>query len=184
MGVDAMLARLTEKMYLTKGEKSYLFGCVSVVLLTAIMTLVIMAGLDAPYTLRIELSSFVYWVAIAGAMSGGVALYLSRGWMGGAGGLGFVRAIVGSVAVAAIASIIAGTLTVPFEGTIYGPLIVLSTFIAKPLLAAVWFAGMLAAHYLMTILEEERAFGLGRDAHRSATSQLSALSRAQLYHRD
>lgn len=178
-----MFARLTERLYLTRGEKSYLLGYVAVMLLTAIVTLVVMAGLAAPHTLVLEPSNFFYWVAIAGAMSGGVALYLARGWMGNPGTLGFARAIVGSVAVAVIASIIAGTLTVPFEGTIYAPLMVLSAFLAKPWLAAIWFAGMLGAHYLMSILEEERAFGLGRDAHRSVTSQLSSLSRAQLYRR-
>jgi hypothetical protein len=179
-----MLTQLAEKFYLTKGEKSYLLGYVVIVLAAAVLAVVIMAGLQAPYTLAFEASNFVYWVAISGAISGGVALYFASGWMGNAGMLGFARAIVGSVAITLMVSIIAGTLTVPFDGTLYGPLVVLSSFIAKPWIAAIWFAATLGAHYLMSILEEERAFGIGREAHRSATSQLSTLSRAQLYHRD
>ena len=178
-----MLARLTEKFYLTRGEKSYLLGYVVVVVSAMIVTLVVMAGVEAPYALAAQSTNFTLWVAISGAISGGAALYLARGWMGGRGVLGFARAIVGGVAVAIIGAMIAGTLTVPFEGTIFGPLALITAFIAKPWLAAPWFAGVLGAHYLMSILEEERAFGMGRDAHRSVTSQLSSLSRAQLYRR-
>lgn len=179
-----MFTRLADKFYPTKGERAYGFGFGVVILLTALMTIVLMAGLDAPYTLELAPTTFVYWVGIAGAISGGVALYFARGWMGNAGMLGVARAVVGSIAVAIIAAIIAGTLTVPFAGTIYAPLVLLSAFLAKPWLAAIWFAGMFAAHYLMLYLEEERAFGVGRSASRRATEQLSALSRANLYHRD
>jgi len=179
-----MLMRLAEKFYLTKGEKSYLLGYAVIVIAAAVLAVVIMAGLQAPYTLALEASSFLYWVAIAGAISGGVSLYFANGWMGNAGMLGIARAIVGSVAITVMASVLAGTLTVPFDGTLYGPLVVLSAFIATPWIAAIWFAATFGAHYLMSTLEEERAFGIGREAHRSATSQLSTLSRAQLYHRD
>lgn len=179
-----MLARLTERFYLTRGKKAYLLGCFVVMFLSAIIALVVMAGLEAPYTLAAQPTNFVYWVAISGAMGGGVALYLASGWMGGAAMLGFARAIVGSVAIAAIAAVIVGTLTVPFEGTIYGPLMLLSAFIAKPWLAVIWFAGMLGAHYLMSILAEERAYGLVQEPDRSVASQLSSLSRAQLYRRN
>lgn len=179
-----MLTRLTEKFYPTRGEKAYLLGCFVVVFLSAIIALAVMAGLETPYALAAQPTNFVYWVAISGAISGGVALYLARGWMGGAAMLGFTRAIVGSVAIAAIGAVIAGTLTVPFEGTIYGPIMLLSAFIAKPWLAAIWFAGILGAHYLMSILAEERAYALDREVDRSVASQLSSLSRAQLYGRN
>ncbi|WP_168769034.1 hypothetical protein [Yoonia maricola] len=175
---------MTQKLYLTKGEKAYLLGYVVVVLTAPIVAILVMAGLAAPYTLVIEPTNYLYWVAISGAISAGVGLYLARGWMGNAGPLGAARAIVGSAAVTLIAAVIGGTLTVPFDGTLQAPLIVTSAFIAKPWLAAIWFAATFGAHYLMSFLEEERAFGIGREAHRSATSQLSRLSRAQLYHRD
>ena len=179
-----MFTRFTEKFYPTRGEKAYLLGYVVTVLLSGIVALIVMAGLEAPYALTTQPTNFVYWVFFAGAMSGGVALYLASGWMAGLGMMGFARAIVGAIAVAVIGAVITGTLTVPFDGTIYGPVMMLSAFIAKPWLAALWFAGMLGAHYLMSILTEERAYGLGRDTHRSVTSQLSSLSRAQLYRRN
>ncbi|MEJ8560201.1 hypothetical protein QTO30_02390 [Yoonia sp. GPGPB17] len=179
-----MFERLAEKFYLTRGEKAYVLGFVVIIVIAPLVALVVMAGLAAPYTLAIEPANFVYWVAISGAISAGVGLYLARGWMGNLGMMGLARAVVGSVVLTLIAAVIGGSLTVPFEGTLYAPLMVVSAFIAKPWLAAIWFAGTFGAHYLMSVVEEERAFGIGREAHRSATSQLSTLSRAQLYHRD
>ncbi|MEL7181595.1 MAG: hypothetical protein AAFN63_17495, partial [Pseudomonadota bacterium] len=159
-------------------------GCMAIILTAPIVALVVMAGLAAPYTLAIEANNFVYWVAISGAISAGVGLYLVRGWMGHVGMIGVARAIFGSVLLTLIASVIGGTLTVPFEGALYGPLMVVSAFIAKPWLGAIWFASTFGAHYLMSAVEEERDFGIGREAHRSATSQLSSLSRTNLYRRD
>ena len=178
-----MFARLTERFHLTRGKKAYLLGCFVVAFVSAIVTLVVMVGLEPPYTLTTERMTFVYWVAIAGAMGGGVGLYFARGWMGNLGLLGFARAIVGSVVTAVIGAIIAGTLTVPFDGTLYAPLMLVSAFIAMPWLAAVWLAGMLGAHYLMSILAEEQADGFGLEEDHSVASQLSSLSRAQLYRR-
>jgi len=179
-----MFTRLADKFYMTRGERAYGLSYVVVILLTAIVSIVVMAGLEAPYTLELAPTSFAYWVGISGAIAGGVALYFARGWMGNAGMFGVARAVVGSIAVAIIAAIIAGTLTVPFAGTVYGPVVVLSAFIAMPWLAVIWVAGMAGAHFLMLMLEEERAFGVGRSANGRATEQLSALSRANLYHRD
>lgn len=178
-----MLTRLADKFYLTRGERAYALSYVLVALVTAGLTVVILAALDAPYTLPLDAAPMTYWAAIAGAMAGGVALYFARGWLGNAGGFGLARAVVGSIAVAIMATVIAGTLTVPFEGTLYGPLFVLAAFIAKPWLAVIWFSALYGAHSLMSVLEEERAFGVGRSSHRRATDQLSALSRANLYHR-
>ena len=62
----------------------------------------------------------------------------AAGW-GKPGALGLARAIVGSVAVAILAAIVAGTLIVPLYGTVYGPLLIVSEFIAKPWLAVAWF---------------------------------------------
>jgi len=179
-----MFTRLADKFYLTKGERAYGLGYVVVILLAAIVSIGVMAGLDAPYTLQLAPTTFLYWVGISGGIGGGVALYFAQGWMGNRGLFGLARAVVGSIAVAIMAAIIVGTLTVPFEGTIYAPLELLSAFLAKPWLAVIWFAGMFGAHYLMLVLEEERAFGVGRTAYRRATEQLSPLSRANLYHRE
>ena len=178
-----MLTRFAEKFYLTKGEQSYAWGCAVIAALTATVTVLIMMGLDAPYKLQFDATNYTYWVIFAGALSGAVALYIARGWMGAMGPFGFARALVGSVTIAFVASVVAGTLTVPVGGTIYAPLAMVSAFLAKPWIAVLWFAGTLGAHYLMTALQHERVYGVGRPSGRLATEELSPLSRANLYRR-
>jgi hypothetical protein len=184
MGVNAMFARFTEKLYLTRERRPYAWGCVSIVVLTALVTVLVMTGLDAPYTLQLTASNATYWVICAGALSGAIALYFARGWMGALGALGFARAIVGSLAIAVIASIVAGTLIEPAGGTVYAPLLMVSAFIAKPWIAAIWFAGALGGHYLMASVQEDQDYGYTRPTGRLATEELSSLSRANLYRRN
>lgn len=178
-----MFTRFTEKFHLTKGEKSYALGFAAIAVLTALLTVLVMTGLDAPYKLQLGATNYTYWVILSGAVSGAVALYIARGWMGALGAFGFARALVGSVAIALVASVVAGTLTVPVGGTVYAPLVMVSAFIAKPWIAALWFAGTLGAHYLMSALQDERRYGTGRPSGRLATEELSPLSRANLYRR-
>ncbi|WP_342070520.1 hypothetical protein [Yoonia algicola] len=180
-----MFTRFADKFYLTHGQRSYALGCAAIVVLTALVTVLVMMGLDAPYTLQLSATNYTYWVIFAGALSGGVGLFIARGWMGALGALGFARAIVGSIIIAIVASVVAGTLTVPVGGTIYAPLLTVSAFMAKPWLAAVWFGGTLGGHYLMSSLAAERSDGeVYTPERRLATEELSALSRANLYRRN
>ena len=179
-----MLARFTKSIYLTKGEKALVLAYAAVIAMTAGITMMIMSGLEGPSAIPDEPTLYVFWAIFSGALSGGVALYLARGWMGKLGAMGVARAFVGSVAVALIAAVIAGTLVFPLYGTFYAPVLMITAFITKPWLAFAWFAVTIGAHYMMIVLSEERAFGTGRSAKRSATERLSTLSRAQLYHRD
>lgn len=179
-----MLARFTQSIYLTKGEKAFVLAYAAVIAMTAGITMLIMSGLEGPGAIPDEPTLYVFWTIFSGALSGGVALYLARGWMGKLGAMGVARAVVGSVAVALIAAVVAGTLIFPVYGTFYAPVLVLTEFLMKPWLAVAWFAVSIGAHYLMIVLSEERAFGTGRSAKHSATARLSTLSRAQLYHRE
>ena len=179
-----MLDRFLKALYLTRGEKSFVLAYAAVIATTAGMSVLIMSGVDGPAAIGSEPSLYVFWVIFAGALGGGVALFAARGWMGNLGVLGFARALVGAIAVAFLASLIAGTMIYPLYGTFYAPVILLTEMIAKPWLAAAWFTILMGAHYMMIAITEERAFGYGRAAsHRPATSRLSTLSRAQLYHR-
>ncbi|HEV8035875.1 hypothetical protein [Yoonia sp.] len=179
-----MFTRFAEKFYLTRDRRPYALGCAAIVVLTSLVTVLIMIGLDTPYTLQVTASSFTYWVICAGALGGAIALYLSRGWMGALGALGFARAVVGSLAIAVIASIVAGTLIEPAGGTVYAPLLMVSTFLARPWIAAIWFAGVLGAHYLMSSVQDDEEYADTRPTGRLATEELSALSRANLYRRN
>jgi hypothetical protein len=179
-----MRARLADRLHLTRGEKAYVIAYAAVIAMSAGMTLLIATGISGINILGLNPTLFNFWIVFAGGLGGGMALRAARGWMGKPGALGFSRAIVGSVVVAILAAIVAGTLILPLYGTVYGPLLLVSEFIAKPWLAMAWFGVLFGGHYLMAILEEEFAFGVSRSANRRATEQLSSLSRAQLYRRN
>lgn len=179
-----MHTRLTEFMHLTRGEKAFVSAYAVVIAISAGLSMLVMSGVEGPRGIPQQPSLYVFWIIFSGALSGGISLFIARGWIGSAGALGFARACVGAIAVAIIGAVIAGTLIVPVYGTFYGPFLLLSAFIAKPWLALAWFAALLGAHHLMVILTEEVAFGAGRTAQRRASSQLSALTQAQLYRRD
>lgn len=179
-----MLDRFLKALYLTSGEKSFVLAYAAVTAMTAGISVLIMSDIGGPAALGSEPTFYVFWVIFSGALGGAVALFAARGWMGKTGVMGFARAFVGSIAVAFLASLIAGTMIYPLYGTFYAPVILLTEVIAKPWIAVAWFGIMMGAHYMMTAITEERALGYGRAAnHRPATARLSTLSRAQLYHR-
>jgi hypothetical protein len=170
-------------MYLTKGEKAFVLAYGAVIAMTAGITLLIMSGVEGANAIPTDPSFYTFWIIFAGALSGGASLYAAHGWMGQPGGFGLARAMVGSLAVAFVAALIAGTMILPIYGTFYAPVMLITEFIDKPWLALAWFVVLMGAHYMMTIILEERALGYGRGADHRATSQLSKLSQAQLYHR-
>lgn len=172
-------------MKISKGEKAYILAFAAVIAVSAGLTLFIMSGIDQSVALPQEPTAYTGWVIGAGALSGFFALFAARGYMGGAGILGFVRALVGSTAAGIIAAAIAGTLIMPIYGTFYAPVIVATEFISNPLLPLAWYIVMMGAHYMMKIYADERAWGYSREnGRRSVSSQLSPLTRAQLYRRD
>lgn len=176
-----MWARIVKAIHLTRGEKSLAMAYAAVVAMSAGMTILVMSGVEGENAIPPEPTWYDNWVIVAGALSGGIALYLARNWMGVLGAIGFARAIVGSIVVAFVAAVVAGTLILPVYGTVFGPFLLISEFVATPWLAVLWFAVALAAHFLISKWTEERAWGYGRGAERGAVSQLSRLSQVNLY---
>jgi hypothetical protein len=171
-------------MQISRGEKAYTLAFAAVIAVSAGLSFFIMSGVEGAPALPAEPTTYTAWIIGAGALSGFFALFAARGYMGGFGVLGLLRAIVGSTAAGIIAAAIAGTLIMPVYGTFFAPVIVATEFLAKPWLAIAWYAVMIAAHYLMQILADERVWGYTREtSSRPASSQLSQLTRSQLYNR-
>lgn len=179
-----MLRRLKETFYLTKAEKSFAMACAAIVAMAAGLSVLVMSGVDNGTAIAPGTSYYFVWVIFSGAFSASIALYAARGWLGHSGAMGLARAFIGSTAVALLSAIIAGTLISPLHGTFYAPVLLATQFVQQPWLAFMWYAILMGAHYMMIALNEERAFGLDRSAQRRATSQLSSLSRVNLYHRN
>ncbi|KJZ20505.1 hypothetical protein TW80_06890 [Loktanella sp. S4079] len=142
----------------------------------------IMSGVHGGQFQSVYPAGYEIWVALAGAISGALALYLTRGWLGLFGKIGLARAVFGACAMALIAALIAGTLIMPVYGTFFAPILVVAAVGLKPWLGVAWMAVVLMAHAMFVRRATElRIEALTADD--SAVGQLSPLSQANLYRR-
>ncbi len=155
----------------------------AIIAMTAGMTILIMSGVNGEGLIWSGTAWFSQWIIFAGAVSGAISLALARGWMGMEGTFGVMRALVGSVAISIMAAMIAGILIDPLLGVVYGPVLLLTEFIAKPWLAIAWFAGMMGIHALKLDARRERDLLESPRGHARAVTQLSRLSQENLYRR-
>ncbi|MEO1641501.1 MAG: hypothetical protein AAFU41_19900, partial [Pseudomonadota bacterium] len=174
-----MFARFRQALYVTRGEKYLIAAYAAVIAMTTGLAVLVLTRADQGVVFA-DGSMFGYWVLIAGALSGAVALYTARGWMGQSGALGVARALVGIVAIALLGSLIAGTLIQPLYGTFYAPVLLVDAFVDMPLLAGVCFAVLMGAHYCIGQYIQEKELGMGR-APRRASEELSRISQTNLY---
>lgn len=132
------------------------------------------------------------WAIIGGGVGGIGALFAARGWLGQRGALGYARGVVGALVVALIAAVIAGAIIVPVYGAFYAPIVLATAFVAEPALVGVWAVAMGAIHFLMiprSSFDDEFSSITDLDfddgpSTRYASSELSSLTRVNLYHRD
>lgn len=178
-----MFARFFEVLNWSRGQKALALAVGCVMAVSAGICLMIVAAMtDGGVLLS---SSYVYEliVIVSGGLAAGIALYLVRNWMGGQGALGYARSVVAAIMVLGVMGLVAGTLVSPINGTMAGPLVVVSEFMARPLLAMGWFVVIVGSHSLMVGWRSEQA-DADRRASGSAISQLSSLTRQNLYSRN
>ena len=100
------------------------------------------------------------WIVLCGALGCGLALKLAGDRMGQSGPNGFARGMLGVVWVSVVGAVIAGTLALPFYGTMFGPFTLAIMLVSSPMLALMWFANLLASHLLIRNwrTEQDRLF--------------------------
>lgn len=172
-----MYAQNENSMNAFFAKRSPVGAYLAVILVSIFITMVVMAGVQGEFAIPAEPSRYTAWTVFSGAFGGAVALFAGRGWLGLPGGLGFVRAIVGSLAVAVVGAAFAGALIYPIYGAFYAPVMMMTEFVERPVFAALWVAVLLGAHYLLMPRAKDR------EAIDLAASQLSSLTQAQLYRR-
>ena len=101
--------------------------------------------------------AFTFWAGLAGCIGGAIGIwYASDKWFGFSGLAGWVTASFGALAVTGVAAVIAGSLILPFYGTMFAPLQVIMMMIESPMLAVVWFGMMICAQGLLRQWRSER----------------------------
>ncbi|MDO6733592.1 hypothetical protein Q4555_02860 [Octadecabacter sp. 1_MG-2023] len=102
------------------------------------------------------LSLYQTWIVVASGIGGLAALFFSGDRLGQSGAVGARRGVAGAIWVTFIGALIGGTLSLPFYGTMFGPLIVCVTLMGAPILAMLWVVNLLGIHMLLGIHQRER----------------------------
>lgn len=69
----------------------------AIVIMSIAVTIFVMAGVEGEAAIPAEPSLYAVWTIAAGAIGGAASLYAARGWLGLSGGIGYARAVVGSL---------------------------------------------------------------------------------------
>jgi hypothetical protein len=142
---------------LSTGVRSFISAIVGTSILGALLTCVAMMGLYEKSPHIAPSLWYTYWPVFAGSIGGaGGFLACYDRWFGHAGASGWLTALIGTLVVSGVSSVIAGTLILPFYGTMFGPLQMIMTMIESPLLGISWLLMLLCAHGLLSQWRLER----------------------------
>lgn len=96
------------------------------------------------------------WIVVASVIGGMSTLFLSGDRLGQRGGKGALRALAGGIWITFFGALIGGTLALPVYGTMFGPFIVMVTFLGAPMLALLWVFNLLGIYLMMGTYQRER----------------------------
>lgn len=151
-----MLRRRRHRRRVTEGERCRALAFCAVALFGGGFAFLVVMRLNGERVLGAGLSWYELWVVISGTFGAAVALFLAGDRIGQPGLRGMIRMMPNMVWISFVGALIAGTLALPFYGTMFGPFILGVTLVGAPMLACLWFANLLAAHALLTVWHRER----------------------------
>jgi len=144
-----------KKPKLSEGERARALAFLLVGACSAALGFLSVLNLDRT-ALFDGLTFYQAWIIFASGLGGMLALFLSGDRMGQSGRGGAIRALAGAIWVTFIGALIAGTLGLPFYGTMFGPFIVVVTLLGAPILALLWAFNLLGVHFLLAAYQRER----------------------------
>jgi lipid-A-disaccharide synthase-like uncharacterized protein len=140
----------------TPGERQLAMAYLSVSLIGAFLSLVIVLRLGQGQFIFHGPSRYGLWICLSGGLGAASGLYIVRHRLGHPGLSGAVQAVTGMILMCFAASLITGTLALPLYGTMFGPFMLAVTFIGSPFLAMMWFCALTGVHLLMLKWRSER----------------------------
>ncbi len=141
---------ILRKTRFTDGERSLALAYVVVALFGAGMAFVAVSQLSQGAIIARPMTWYETWIVLTGALGGVAALKFAGDKMGRPGWRGHVRAVMGSLWVSFVGALIAGTLSLPLYGTMFGPFTLGVILAGSPILAGLWFANLMSAHLLIS----------------------------------
>jgi hypothetical protein len=106
--------------------------------------------------MREGLGLYDIWLVLSGGLGAAGALFLLRDRFGHEGTAGLMRALGGIAGVSFLAPLIAGTLSLPLYGTMFGPFTFAVILAGMPVFAVVWFFMLALTHLMLRSLRDER----------------------------
>ena len=137
----------------TQGERRMFLSYAITGLFGAGLALLVVYRLEEQSIFRRAFTAYEYWILASGAVGAMLALRMARDRLGRPG---WRDPALGIFATSFLGAIIAGTLALPIYGTMFGPFAMVMVFLASPLTAILWFANLLAAHFMMRLWHAER----------------------------
>lgn len=113
-------------------------------------------GLNQDVIISVQKVGYGNWLIASGAIGGLLAVIISREWFGRPGFMGVMRAMAGTAYATVLVGLIAGTLALPFYGTMFGPFALVITLAGGTKLLAVWLLMFAAVHALFRVWQAER----------------------------
>ncbi len=141
---------------MSRGERSRLFAYVVVALCGAIVGYAVVLRLSLGFSVINGLSGYDIWMIVTAAIGSMAGLYLAGDRFGQPGWAGLRRAMLATIWVSFVGSVIGGSLMLPFYGTMFGPFTLLVTLASSPLLALLWVLNLMGAHSLLNHWRRER----------------------------
>lgn len=160
-------ARVSADVFETRGEKNRAGAFAIVGVFGAAIGFLVALHLSQGQLWSRGLAPYDIWMMVAGALGSMAGLYIAGSWFGHAGWRGLMKAVVASLWVSFVGSLIGGSLMLPLYGTMFGPFTLAITLSTRPLFAILWFANLFGAHLMLTYWQRERdsifdAFDSGR----------------------
>lgn len=106
------------------------------------------AGIDVPV--------YRAWLALGGGVGTVLSVHLTRDGFGRPGMWGGVQAILSACIATLAAGVIGGTIALPIFGTMFGPWLLVVSFVQAPLLFVPWAGGLLMIHWAYAKFRAER----------------------------
>jgi hypothetical protein len=151
------LARHSILSQISRGERSFIVAMLGTSILGAMLACVAVMRLSEGSAETSASVAITYWTIFAGCIGGASGFWASyERWFGHAGPSGWISALIGALVVTGIGSVIAGTLILPFYGTMFGPFQLIMMVISYPSLGAIWLGMLLCAHGLLSQWRSER----------------------------
>ena len=148
---------LRGRLRVSQGERGFISASLGIGILGAVLAYVGTSQLSGEISMLDRVNPFAYWTIFAGLVGGLVGFFAGyRRWLGHAGALGWIRAIFGALMISLIGAVVAGTMILPYYGTMFAPFQVILMMIETPLLAVVWVAMILSAHCMILQWRQER----------------------------